>query len=69
MRGKDIRSLRYRVFAYAGKNSTKANFGGHGASKDLRGFNNPDSGRLNCPMHDLHEFDEDWEAYVTCLLF
>ncbi|KAJ3489488.1 hypothetical protein NLI96_g2087 [Meripilus lineatus] len=65
MRGEDISSLRNRVFAYAGRNGTHANFGGHGDSKESRrGFNNPDSGRLNCPMHDIAEFDnEGWMAY------
>ncbi|KAJ3473866.1 hypothetical protein NLI96_g12782 [Meripilus lineatus] len=64
MRGEDICSLRNKVFAYAGKNGTRANFGGHGASKQSRGFNNPDSGRLNCPMRDITEFDDEgWMAY------
>lgn len=63
MRGEDICSLRNKVFAYAGKNGTRANFGGHGASKSSRGFNNPDSGRLNCPMRDITEFDDEgWMA-------
>ncbi|KAJ3485689.1 hypothetical protein NLI96_g4781 [Meripilus lineatus] len=63
VRNSDTNNLRYSVYAYAGRNGTLTDFGGKNASKSIRGFFHRDSGRLNCPMGDVSEFDEDWERY------
>ncbi|KAJ3480293.1 hypothetical protein NLI96_g8459 [Meripilus lineatus] len=63
VRGEDINKLKDAVHAFASVRGISVDFGGHDGSKALRGFNHPYSGRLNCPMRDIKEFDRSWESY------